>query len=372
VITIGSLCSGYGGLDMAAESVLGGRVVWHAENHPHAAMVLTARWPGTPNLGDITAVAWDAVAPVDVIVAGFPCQDISVAGHGAGIEGGRSGIWRNVAEAVRILRPALVFLENVAALRGRGLDRVVGDLAGIGYDAAWLCLRASDVGAPHQRNRMFLLAWPADPEGVGHGDPGQAGRERVQPTAIAGGDPLPVPDAEGDRRHQGFTGAEVRHREGISGRTGHTAADADRERAHRARIEWPGRRAEPAHGGHAVADPDGDRLVSAHGPESLSDRDEVPGSRAVAVDWAEYTAAVRRWEALTRPAPRPLEPNTRGDMRLSARFVEWMMGLPDGFVVDVPDLPRTAAFRILGNGVVPQQAAEALRLLLTDSMGEVA
>lgn len=372
MITIGSLCSGYGGLDMAAESVLGGRVVWHAEYERHPAMVLAAHWPGVPNLGDITAVDWDAVAPVDVIVAGFPCQDISTAGKGAGIEGERSGIWRDVAEAVRVLRPALVFLENVAALRGRGLDRVVGDLAGIGYDAAWLCLRASDVGAPHQRNRMFLLAWPADPEGVRHGNARTQGREGFQPAAVAGSDSLSVPDAESFGRHEGLAAAEVQRGQGVARQTGHAVADPDGERAHRTGVQRPGRWAEPAHCGHTAADPDGDGLVSADGPEPLADRDEVPGLRDRPIDWGEYTAAVRRWERITRPAPRPLEPNTRGDMRLSARFVEWMMGLPDGFVVDVPDLPRTALFRILGNGVVPQQAAEALRLLLSELSGEVA
>ena len=115
--------------------------------------------PGPPGLGDITVTDWSRVPAVDVITAGFPCQDISCAGKRAGLtEGTRSVIWVHVAEAVRVLHPRLVVVENVAALRTRGLDRVLGDLAEAGYDAVWRCVRASDVGAPHRRERLFLLA----------------------------------------------------------------------------------------------------------------------------------------------------------------------------------------------------------------------
>jgi DNA (cytosine-5)-methyltransferase 1 len=140
---IGSLCTGYGGLDLAVLAVLGGTLAWVADNDPAAARLLHARWPGVPNLGDITTVNWHNVAPVDVITAGFPCQDISDAGTRAGIGGSRSGLWHTVARAVGVLRPRHAFVENVAALRHRGLDRVLADLAALRYDATWLCLRAS-------------------------------------------------------------------------------------------------------------------------------------------------------------------------------------------------------------------------------------
>lgn len=159
---IGSLFSGYGGLDLAVEAVVGATPVWHSEIDPHASKLLAAHWPDVPNLGDITAIDWSEVEPVDVICGGFPCQDISSAGRGAGIkEGTRSGLWYRYADAVRVLRPGLVFVENVGALVVRGLDIVVGDLAALGYDSEWACVRASDVGAPHRRERLFLLAWPA-------------------------------------------------------------------------------------------------------------------------------------------------------------------------------------------------------------------
>jgi DNA (cytosine-5)-methyltransferase 1 len=155
---IGSLCTGYGGLDLAVELVLDGRVAWYAETDRHAHAVLAHHWPGVPNLGDIRTIDWATVEPVDVLTAGFPCQDISNAGKGAGITGAQSSLWQAVADAVRHLRPPLVFVENVAALLRRGLDVVEADLATLGYDTSWLCLRASDIGAAHRRDRLFLLA----------------------------------------------------------------------------------------------------------------------------------------------------------------------------------------------------------------------
>ena len=125
---IGSLCTGYGGLDMAVELVLGGKLTWYAETDRHAATVCAHHWPGVPNLGDIRTIT-----------------------------GVHSNLWTSVAHAVRALRPPVVFVENVAALRTRGLDVVHADLAALGYDTSWLCLRASDIGAPHRRDRLFLL-----------------------------------------------------------------------------------------------------------------------------------------------------------------------------------------------------------------------
>jgi DNA (cytosine-5)-methyltransferase 1 len=157
---IGSLCTGYGGLDLAVELVLGGHLCWYAEVDRHACTVLEHRWPGVANLGDIRAVDWTTVEPVEVLTAGFPCQDISNAGKRAGITGVHSSLWTTVADAVRVLRPPLVFVENVAALLRRGFDVVHRDLAALGYDTSWVCLRASDIGAAHRRDRLFLLAAP--------------------------------------------------------------------------------------------------------------------------------------------------------------------------------------------------------------------
>jgi DNA (cytosine-5)-methyltransferase 1 len=97
----------------------------------------------------------------DVLLGGFPCQDVSHAGKRAGIHGARSGLWAEFHRLIRELRPRLAVMENVAGLLTRGLDTVLGDLAEIGFDAEWFCLRASDVGAPHRRERVFILAYPA-------------------------------------------------------------------------------------------------------------------------------------------------------------------------------------------------------------------
>ncbi|MER7276653.1 DNA cytosine methyltransferase [Dactylosporangium sp. NPDC000244] len=155
---IGSLCTGYGGLDLAAEFVLGGQLIWYAETNPHAQAVCARHWPDIPNLGDIRTTDWTRTEPVELLTAGFPCQDISNAGKRAGITGEHSSLWTAVADAVRILRPPLVFVENVAALLHRGFNVVHADLATLGYDTRWLCLRASDIGAAHRRDRLFLLA----------------------------------------------------------------------------------------------------------------------------------------------------------------------------------------------------------------------
>ena len=156
----GSLCTGYGGLDLAAADTLGAALAWCAETDPQASAILAARFPGVANLGDLTRVDWAGVPPVDLVTAGFPCQDISTAGRGAGIaEGTRSGLWIHIAEAAGQLRPSYLFLENVAALRSRGLGKVLADLAALGYDTQWASLRASDIGAAHRRDRIFVLAW---------------------------------------------------------------------------------------------------------------------------------------------------------------------------------------------------------------------
>lgn len=123
---------------------------------------MALRFPKAVNLGDITTIDWTTCgAQPDIICGGFPCQDISLAGKGAGInDNTRSGLWRFYADAIRVLRPRLVVVENVTALLARGLDRVLGNLAACGYDAEWDCIPAASVGAPHRRDRIFIIAHP--------------------------------------------------------------------------------------------------------------------------------------------------------------------------------------------------------------------
>lgn len=389
------LCAGYGGLHL---SMLAAgwpvELAWYAENDPDASTVMAAHHPGVLNLGDITAVNWATVEPVDILAAGYPCQDLSNAGKRAGIEGARSGIWRNVADAVRDLRPGLVVLENVSAHLARGFGRVVGDLAEIGYDATWTCLRASDVGAPHRRDRVFILAEPA------HAD-GQSVRQQLVAVAardrasVAGPDRpeaglMPTPtSSRADRRGQPSAAtAAARFADGrrnlddavallptpaarVSGRGSGYADEPGRplsETVHRL-LPTP-RASDSDKAGPNQRGSAGDlalmgALALLPTPTVTNFRGNAHNGRgeplllgAVADRWAHYGDAIRRWEnELGRPAPDPTVPGKRGGPQLSHLFVEWLMGLPAGHVTDVLD--RKPALRVLGNGLVPAQGAAA-------------
>jgi DNA (cytosine-5)-methyltransferase 1 len=159
-LTIGSLFSGIGGLEYGLELTGGFRTIWQCEIDRYASAVLRKYWPDCPNLGDIKLVDWATVGTPDVLCGGFPCQDISVAGKGAGIkEGTRSGLWSEFAKAIGILRPRYVVIENVPMLANRGLDIVLADIAKEGYDAEWHNISAASVGAWHKRERIFIIAY---------------------------------------------------------------------------------------------------------------------------------------------------------------------------------------------------------------------
>ena len=186
------LFSGIGGFCLGLERA-GMRTVAFCEIDPYCRRVLAKHWPDVPVYDDVRtltaarlmadATAWrrstrtsrrateriangeQRTGPstercgIDVICGGFPCQDISVAGKGAGIGGERSGLWSEYARIIGEVRPRYVIVENVAALLGRGLERVLGDLAALGYDAEWHCIPASAVGAPHRRDRVWIVAY---------------------------------------------------------------------------------------------------------------------------------------------------------------------------------------------------------------------
>ena len=334
--TIGSLFTGYGGLDMGVAMALdpNARVAWTSDVEPGPCKLAQVRWPGIPNLGDITQINWADVEPVDVICGGSPCQDLSLAGKRAGMATGtRSGLWESMAAAVETIRPRLVVWENVLgalsarayspvesepAMLGtrtnepvlRAAGRVAGDMASIGYSSAWRVVRAADAGAPHQRARFFLIGYPhGQPRNMRRAArPGKAagGRPQCEPAGPALGSLMPTPQATYAPRSSPGYGSNLHE----------VATGAD---------------------------------MSRFGP---------------------YAPAIARWEHATgRPAPPPTTPSRRpgGNPQLSARFVEWMMGLPDGHVTG-PDLnlPREHQLRLLGNGVVPQQAALAVNTLIKE------
>jgi len=439
---IGSLCTGYGGLDLAVLAALDAALIWCADNGPDASTVLAARFPGVRNLGDLTSVDWATVPPVDLVTVGFPCQDISTAGRGAGIkEGTRSGLWTHIAEAIGQLRPGYVLVENVAALRSRGLSRVLADLAHFGYDTPWICLRASDVGAAHRRDRIFVLAHqPAalpgllDAAGAAHlsrqgtSMPGLAGPQAplfpvVLPAPVAGAfnDTEPLASWQAHRGRQKKLGRNgdgigMGTPLGVSGRLLPTPTVVMTWRTPGEHMAWRRSRGRtqpcdlqaavllagtpPGPGaadGRMLPTPDTGTSPHGHGrrggragnghqsgqgldaavrglcraaagapapPLTACPARPQPQPSSSAVDWGPYEAAVRRWEhALGCPAPRPVEPGPGPRLRLSAEFAEWLMGIP-GWITGIRGIPRTAQLQLIGNGVVPQQAAAALRLLL--------
>jgi len=156
-LTFGSLFAGIGGFDLGFERA-GMVCKWQVEIDDYATKVLEKHWPHVHRERDIRECGKHNLEPVDVICGGFPCQDISYAGLGAGLDGERSGLFFEAIRLVRQLQPRIVVLENVAALLTRGLDKVLGMLASIGFDAEWHCIPAAAVGAPHLRERVFIIA----------------------------------------------------------------------------------------------------------------------------------------------------------------------------------------------------------------------
>ena len=158
-LTFGSLFAGIGGFDLGFERA-GMNCKWQVEINPFATKVLEKHWPQVKRHRDIRDFKPTASDAVDVLCGGFPCQDISVAGTGKGLEGERSGLWTEYFRIICVLRPRYVVVENVSALLRRGVDRVLGDLASIGFDAEWQSFFASDFGLPHRRERICIVAYP--------------------------------------------------------------------------------------------------------------------------------------------------------------------------------------------------------------------
>lgn len=586
---IGSLFSGAGGLDRAVEEVFSGTVAWQSEIDPAASKVLAHRFPGVPNLGDITAVDWADVPPVDVLCGGFPCQDVSAAGKRAGIKDGtRSGLWSVFAEAIDALRPQWVVVENVRGLlsatahrtevddderncicgwldRWRGLHRlgrqgeawegadvpgaccggddnagsgsaamaspgvgriaeqlaasngqmgvcvdvdgsrlrcaaltsadcalledqispsaaspgsgadkggpssasewygsgmefaracrvrgdqdedalpqrqgakcescggfifavaadsdlelgeaalgnpgdgfvlraagaVLGDLSDLGYDAQWTTLAASAVGAPHRRERVFILGTAAhtrhdagcteqfvkyQEQACGTGQ----SSDRVGESAgFVGGSDVAV-SRDGDvallPTPQAFDRVDhVRSPEKVAETDG--GCRNLREIVVNELLPTPnasdgsgGGQHPDKRDGHSRQLIDYVLLCTPSASDGTGGKTSRSGgridepllggqAREMATAWGKYEAAIRRWEAIVGPAPAPTEPNKNGNPRLSSAFSQWLMGWPAGWVTDPAiGISRNDQLRIVGNGVCSQQAVAALRYLLS-------
>jgi DNA (cytosine-5)-methyltransferase 1 len=154
-LTVGSLFSGIGGLDLGLERA-GMTVRWQSEIDPYCCKVLAKHWPDVPNLGDVTSIDWSEVERVDLICGGYPCPAFSQAAHGCNVA---PNLWPFMRDAIAGLRPRYVLLENVAAHLGHGFPAVLADLHALGLDAEWSTVTACAFGAPHTRRRLFALAY---------------------------------------------------------------------------------------------------------------------------------------------------------------------------------------------------------------------
>ncbi|AIM40465.1 DNA methyltransferase [Mycobacterium phage Estave1] len=360
---IGSICSGAAGLDLAVEQVFSAHTVWHCEVDTAASKVLAHHYPGVPNHGDITTINWDTVEPVDILCGGYPCQPFSHAGQRKGTNDERH-IWPYVREAIRRVRPRYTVLENVAGHRSLGFDRVLGDLAEDGLHVRWTSIRASDIGAPHQRERVFLFVTA----------PAGECRENIVRGCNAEGLAIVPESGAGDRNCRRPVAAGIQR----LGRTADELAAVDL---------LPTPSAADGGGGHLTRSGDRSHELLLPGVARAYSRGELlstPQARdykgipadgfnvanlcrdvADEQNWGKYAKAIHRWELMTRTSPAPTQQSRNGNPRLAAAFPEWMMGWPAGWVTEVPGISRNDQLRIIGNGVVPQQAAAALRWLLS-------
>lgn len=390
--TIGSLFTGYGGLDMGVAMAVDpdARVAWTSDVEPGPCRLAEVRWPDTPDLGDITKIEWADVEPVDIICGGSPCQDLSLAGKRAGMASGtRSGLWESMAAAVETIRPRLVVWENVlGALSARAYSpvesepgmlgtrttgplvraagRVVGDLASLGYSTAWRIVRASDAGAPHQRARFFLIGYPDgqpwDMRRPARHRKAAGGRPHRESAGPGLGTLMPTPTASDHKagRHQPGTGHSLTQAVQLLPTPQATYAPRSSPGYGPNLHEAVGLLPTPKAGDGVMGLP----RTSGRPPEKSTHL----ATRLEYTDYGTYAPAIARWEKVTgRQAPPPTTPSRRpgGKPQLSARFVEWLMGVSEGHVTGEDlGLTREQQLRLLGNGVVPQQAALAVGTLV--------
>lgn len=465
-----SLFTGYGGLDMAIETVTGGHVIAVSDIDPGPCKLLAARRPECPNLGDIKAVEWEDVDSFDVLVGGYPCQPFSMAGRRAGKDDPRH-LWPDVLKAIETHQPNQVFLENVRGHLSLGFDTVLTDLANAGYSVTWTILAASSVGTAHRRERLYIYATPGhaanmsevslpaklptagvlDTDGLTvldrvdesvrrsstvmplfptpkAGD-GIMGRPRTSgrpieksthlgtiATLLPAAMPLfPTPDTNSggggpltsaQRRAQGRTVSVFNAVMDIlptPTARDHKGGSAPKRRGGKSLGDLPTLLPTPntmdnmyTRNGEAMErqlrrgeGPDASRRTSMGNlredimvtldPTRFATDDPDERDKALMdagltrswspfnnAEWGKYAHAVARWSMLFGALPpAPVEPNTKGNPRLTAEFCEWLMGVPAGHITgeDI-NLTRTEAIKLAGNGVVPHAAVAAFTRLI--------
>lgn len=348
---IGSLFSGIGGLELGLEAALDAHTIWQVERDEYARQVLERHWPSTArDVHDIREAGAHNLAHVDIIAGGFPCQGLSVAGQGKGLEDERSGLWFEMLRVIRELRPPVVILENVPAIRTRGLDVVLGGLASLGYDAEWGVFGAADVGAPHRRQRWYCIAYLPNASGVGsaielgRSEPGTI--KALTEGHVQGG---AVANTAGIRREEGphgepGSGHPVRQQECPQGWNAETRlANTTSMR----RTQTPGRHqpSETRTTTTSVVNPAGTRLGE----------QRRPGSAQAELATTERTGAGSQHDRLAQPRMGRADYGFQGWAYTGEDVEAWEQGVSR--VVATGTLPnRVDRLRCLGNAVVPMWA----------------
>lgn len=340
---IGSLCTGYGGIEMAL-ALAGERpdLRWIAETNPGLAAMHAA-----PNLGDVRLIEWDQVEPVDLMTMGVPCQPVSAAGRQRG-ESDERWLWPHAARGIAEMAPVRVLFENVRNLvsiqKGELWTGILTDLAKLGYDVRWLTLGACRVGMAHHRHRLFALATRAPYGRAAHPATRIEVAECGLKAPLVG---LPSPAArDGDKQRGGEGDHEYWRKRAETRSNGMPLGAAV------ALLPTPTQRDNTRHGGgigHGTTGGPNLRTVAAW--------ELTPPER-----WGRFIEAVARQASILGVAPpEPTEPNRNGSPRLSPRFAEWLMAIPAGHVTSA--LGRNDALMAIGNGVCPPQCVAAWEIL---------
>lgn len=348
---------------MAACAHFDGTLAWYSEIESAGIQVLNHHHPQAQDVGDLTRLDWEQLEKVDVITAGFPCQPVSTAGQRQGMEDER-WLWDDIIRGLGILRPRHILLENVPGLfttdSGNAMASVLHGLSLLGgYDCQWGVVRASDAGAPHKRARWFCLA--TDTTNLGYERGGVA---RGWGNGSTNGDLGTAYSTGTERRVQEHEALDSTP--GSTTEPGECVGPVDTGVVAYANLEGLER-----HGGESGYECPGELHPSSNDSEAVPNSDSGRGQGEVespspdistsltgVFQYGDYSQAIRRWELiLGRRAPIPVF-----EGRLNQLFVEWMLGLPLGYVTNL-GLSRTQELKLLGNGVVPQQGFLALSLL---------
>ena len=389
---IGSLCTGYGGLDLAVEAFFNAETIWCAEFDKYASQVIEQRF-AIPNYGDIKLIDWATLPQIDILTAGYPCQPFSTAGSRKGTEDERH-IWPYIKEAISVLRPRYVILENVRGHLSLGFKEVLKGLTEIGYDARWQIVRASDAEAAHQRARLFIIAYansyarqesrrtnrqvlgtPSEFINGSNWNEHRSGDmfERADTNSV--GFPLEY-DKSGTQGNQGQSQFEFGELEQEFTHTGSKGLQGTRHENQQQRRNINDFAAsnssnQGAASATILANSSSTRLRQIFMDKLYQTNHRIRGGIALdgepltGIWWQDtpYEAAIERWKAIQGKPPSPL----MGE-RLNPKFVEWLMGLPSGWVTEC-GLSISQQLKMLGNGVMPQQAYLALESLTGLSTG---